>query len=181
MSLFKSTKQTEYCPQCRSPLQIKRGKQGLFLGCSAYPECDYLKPLQQHNHVIKELTEICPECGALLQLKQGNFGIFIGCSQYPECHFTVHDEPETQDNIVCPECKTHQLVERVGRSGKHFYGCSNYPHCKFTLASKPTEMTCPKCHYPLAIQKKIRGKFMWQCANRVCQHLHEQESNQEKA
>ncbi|OOH90361.1 hypothetical protein BMT54_04875 [Pasteurellaceae bacterium 15-036681] len=173
MSLFKSTKQAEICPECQSPLQIKRGKQGLFLGCSAYPQCDYLKPLQQTNHVIKTLDEICPECSSLLQLKQGNFGIFIGCSNYPECHFTVHDEPEQSEEFDCPECKTHKLVERMGRSGKHFYGCTGYPECKFTLPSKPIEISCPKCHYPLATEKKVRGKQMYQCANKHCQHLFE--------
>ena len=40
-SLFHHSKQQEYCPQCGAPLQIKQGKKGLFLGCSAYPECDY--------------------------------------------------------------------------------------------------------------------------------------------
>ena len=63
MVLFKSTKQTETCPQCGSPLQITQGKKGLFLGCSAYPDCDYIKPLHQASHVIKVLDEVCTECG----------------------------------------------------------------------------------------------------------------------
>ena len=54
-SLFHHSKQLEYCPQCGAPLQIKQGKKGLFLGCSAYPECDYLRPLQRAEHkVIKK-------------------------------------------------------------------------------------------------------------------------------
>ena len=40
-TLFQRIKHEELCPQCGSPLQIKQGKKGLFLGCSAYPECDY--------------------------------------------------------------------------------------------------------------------------------------------
>lgn len=171
MSLFKSTKQTERCPQCHSPLQIKRGKGGLFLGCSVYPKCDYLKPLQQVAHIIKTLDELCPECHSPLQLKQGHFGIFIGCSTYPNCEFTVHNEPETSEEFSCPECKTYKLVERVGRSGKHFYGCSGYPECKFTVPSKPIERECPQCHYPLVTQKKIRGKSAFLCANKLCQYL----------
>ena len=61
-SLFHHSKQQEYCPQCGVPLQIKQGKKGLFLGCSAYPECDYLRPLQRAEHkVLKTLDEICPK------------------------------------------------------------------------------------------------------------------------
>lgn len=174
MSLFKSTKQTEFCPECQSPLQIKKGKQGLFLGCSNYPSCHYLKPLQQTSHIIKTLDEICPECGHFLQLKQGHFGMFIGCSQYPDCDFVVHDEPETVEEFDCPECQTHKLVERIGRSGKHFYGCAGYPECRFTLPSKPIKMQCPECECPLATQKKGRGKHYFCCANKTCQHLFEE-------
>ncbi|WP_373767316.1 topoisomerase DNA-binding C4 zinc finger domain-containing protein [Glaesserella sp.] len=171
MSLFKSTKQTENCPQCGSPLKLKRGKQGLFLGCSAYPVCDYLKPLHQASHVIKRLDEFCPECQAPLQLKQGHFGMFIGCSNYPDCHFIVHDEPDLQEEFDCPECKRHKLVVRTGRSGKAFYGCAGYPECKFILPSKPLKKRCPKCACALATFKKVRGKSYYLCANRQCQHL----------
>lgn len=176
MSLFKSTKQTEICPQCGEMLQVKRGKQGLFLGCSNYPVCDYLKPLQQSSRVIKILEENCPECGHFLQLKQGHFGIFIGCSHYPECHFTVHEEAENEKQWACPECKKHYLVARKGRAGKTFYGCSGFPECKFTLPSKPIEKHCSQCDYPLAILKKQRGKTVYLCANKLCQHLFSDEN-----
>lgn len=170
MSLFKSTKQLETCPKCQSVLQIRKGKQGLFLGCSRYPDCDYLKPLHQATHIIRDLEELCPDCGAFLQLKQGNYGIFIGCSAYPECHFMVHNEPEIEESFDCPECKTHKLVARTGRLGKTFYGCSGFPTCKFTLASKPVLQRCPQCDCQLAIIKKIKGKNHYLCANKHCQH-----------
>lgn len=167
MSLFESKKQTEHCPQCHSPLQIKRGRQGLFLGCSAYPSCDYIKPLHQSSHIIKTLDEPCPQCGFMLQLKQGAFGIFIGCSHYPECDFVVHEEQESEEAFDCPECRQHQLVARTGRSGKTFYGCAGYPKCKFTLPTKPIAKICPQCACPLAIPKKQQ----YQCVNKQCQHL----------
>lgn len=173
MSLFKSTKQTESCPQCGGILQIKKGKLGLFLGCTHFPDCDYIKPLQQTSHVIKDLEETCPECGHFLQLKQGHFGIFIGCSHYPNCHFTVHEELEATEEWDCPKCKSHKLVARKGRSGKTFYGCTGFPECKFTLAQKPVEQICPECGCSLAIKKKERGNSLYQCANKHCQHIFE--------
>lgn len=175
MRLFESTKQQENCPECGAELQIKRGKQGLFLGCSAYPTCDYIKPLQQTHHIIKTLDEPCPECGFPLQLKQGAFGIFIGCSNYPECRFVVQEQAESEEEFDCPECKSGKLVQRTGRAGKAFYACNAYPKCKFTLASKPVEIPCPKCSYPLAITKKQH----YQCANKQCQHLFKLEQNDE--
>jgi len=100
-SLFQHTKHEEYCPQCGAPLQMKQGKKGLFLGCSAYPSCDYLRPLHKVEHkVLKELDETCPQCGNPLQLKQGAFGMFIGCSHYPDCDFVVHEQQDEEQSIV---------------------------------------------------------------------------------
>ncbi|QLB20406.1 hypothetical protein A6B43_02020 [Vespertiliibacter pulmonis] len=177
MSLFKSTKQSEICPECQSPLQIKRGKQGLFLGCTNYPKCQFIKPLQSAYHIIKTLDEPCPKCQQFLQLKQGSFGIFIGCSQYPDCDFTVQNEPTIAEEFDCPECKKNKLVERIGRSGKYFYGCNGYPECTFTLPSKPILQECPQCHYPMAIEKKVRGKSLLICANKHCQYTFNIEPN----
>ncbi len=48
--------QSSPCPQCGAALQLRHGKHGPFLGCTAYPECDYIKPLHQNDgHIIKEL------------------------------------------------------------------------------------------------------------------------------
>lgn len=173
MSLFKSTKKEEYCPDCGSILQLKQGKRGLFLGCSNYPQCQYVKSLQQSYHIIKTLEEICPECGHLLQIKQGHLGIFIGCSHYPECHFIVHEQQEekAETDFICPECQKHLLIARKGRTGKTFYGCIGYPKCKFTLTNKPILKICPQCQCTLAVPKKGR----YQCANKHCQYLFKEE------
>ncbi|OOF88891.1 hypothetical protein BKG94_04745 [Rodentibacter ratti] len=174
-SLFHHTKQEEYCPTCGSILQIKQGKKGLFLGCSSYPQCDYLRPLHRVEHkVLKELEESCPQCGDLLQLKQGAFGMFIGCRAYPQCDFVVHEEQKIEEKIPCPECGKGHLVARRGRQGKIFYGCDSFPHCKFSLPTQPYEMPCPQCGFSLALLKSENetGQQM-QCANKTCRHIFE--------
>lgn len=173
-SLFTPTKQAESCPQCGAALQIKKGKKGLFLGCSAYPQCDYLKPLNAPEYkMIKQLDECCPDCGSPLQLKQGHFGMFIGCSHYPQCQFIVSEQiSETQDHLPCPNCREGNLVARCGRQGKTFYGCDRFPQCKFTVASQPHSIICPQCGGGIAIIKKQQENLtFWQCATRCCQHI----------
>lgn len=174
-SLFHHTKQEEHCPKCGSILQIKQGKKGLFLGCSAYPQCDYLRPLHRVEHkVLKTLDETCPECGQPLQLKQGAFGMFIGCSAYPDCDFVVHEEKKNAEQIPCPECRKGHLVARRGRQGKTFYGCDNFPHCKFSLPAKPYAIACPQCHFPLSLLKSEHDDYLqMQCANKACRHIFE--------
>ncbi len=72
-SLFQASKHTEHCPQCGAALQIKKGKKGLFLGCTAYPQCDFIKPLQPHSEtkVLKTLEQACPQCGHFFAIKTG--------------------------------------------------------------------------------------------------------------
>jgi putative DNA topoisomerase len=83
-----SVRKNEPCPQCGAELVIRSGKHGPFLGCSHYPDCDYVRPLksQADGHIVKVLEG--PSCGAVLVLRQGRFGMFIGCSRYPECEHT---------------------------------------------------------------------------------------------
>ncbi|MDO6707751.1 type I DNA topoisomerase [Photobacterium sp. 1_MG-2023] len=166
------------CPQCGAALLLRHGKHGPFLGCSAYPACDYIKPLHHNDgHIVKHLGVPCPVCEHELVLRQGRYGMFIGCSHYPECN---HIEPQKASSSVseddeparsCPECGAGHLVKRNSRHGKVFYGCDSYPKCKFVLNAQPVEGPCEVCGYPLLVLKKHSGGEKKQCANRKCQHL----------
>lgn len=178
--LFQHTKTEECCPQCGSPLQIKQGKKGKFLGCSAYPACDYLKPLsnQSESRIIKQLDECCPQCGHPLLIRQGNFGMFIGCGNYPQCHFIVHEDeqPRAEESVACPECGKGELISRRGRQGKYFYACNRYPHCKFTLPGKPYLQDCPQCGGHICLLKKENEMYRtFLCVNKSCRHQFDRE------
>ena len=101
-----TVRKNEPCPQCGAELVIRSGKHGPFLGCSHYPECDYIRPLKSSadGHIVKVLEgKLCPACGAELVLRQGRFGMFIGCSDYPTCeHTELIDKPD-ETAIVCPQ------------------------------------------------------------------------------
>ncbi|KAE9527549.1 type I DNA topoisomerase [Testudinibacter aquarius] len=170
--LFEAPHHTEFCPKCGAPLQLKQGKKGLFLGCSAYPACDYLKPLQTSEaKILKVLPQACPQCGHSLVLRQGHYGMFIGCSHFPECHYIAHEQTETneaqQQSIPCPVCGKGHLLARRGRQGKTFYGCDQFPRCRFNLPHKPETQPCPKCGYGLSFQQQD-GRY--QCCNKACRH-----------
>ena len=138
------------CPKCGKQLMVKWGRQGEFLGCSAYPACDFTA-----NFVRKENGEIepvltqesglnCPECGKPLLVRKGKRGEFLGCAGYPKCKFTANfqrteagevkmvpkTEPATAGELACPKCGKPLLLKQ-GRRGE-FLGCSAYPKCRFT-------------------------------------------------
>ncbi len=174
----------QVCPKCQSEqrhgeLHLRHGKHGPFLGCDQYPVCDFIKPLHQNDgHIIKELGIPCPECASELVLRQGRYGMFIGCSNYPQCHHIESlDQPEDDQeapSISCPECAKGQLVERKTRFGKLFYACDNYPKCKFAVNQPPVAGKCEKCGYPLLIEKKSASGSKYQCADRKCHHVQEE-------
>lgn len=153
----------EKCPQCGRDLVSKWGRNGKFIACTGYPDCKYTKPVEGEEI---QTDEVCEKCGSSMQVKSGRFGRFLACSEYPGCKFT---KPFTI-GVSCPEegCKG-QIVERRTKNKKIFYGCSNYPKCKFAVWNIPVSKECPKCGYPIMVQKstKTKGDFK-QCPN--CKH-----------
>ncbi len=105
----------EKCPQCGKPLRQVRGKYGLFIACSGYPECKYI-----HKEKAKFK---CPECkkGDIVKRKWRG-GTMWGCSNYPECKFAIFGDIE---ETPCPNCKKPYLVKKYGKDGKVTLQCSD--------------------------------------------------------
>jgi putative DNA topoisomerase len=166
----------EMCPQCNSELTIKHSKRGPFLGCVAFPVCDFTRALHQNDgHIVKELGLPCPECANELVLRQGRFGMFIGCSSFPECHHIEplnQQEPESVEPLAkCPECKKGQLIERQSRFGKTFYACDGYPKCRFAVNHLPVAGECSECHFPLLVERNMASGTRYQCADKKCNNF----------
>jgi len=87
------------CPKCDSPLLLRNGRYGKFIGCSAYPGCRYMEPLEKPE----DTGVSCPECqaGTLLKRKSRRGKIFYSCSTYPKCQYAVWNEPLAEP---CPQC-----------------------------------------------------------------------------
>src|SRR5258706_2731952 len=72
----------EACEKCGRPMLLRFGKFGKFLGCSGYPECKNIQPLQKPV----DLGVKCPECkeGNLKERKSGWGKMFYGWDRYPK-------------------------------------------------------------------------------------------------
>lgn len=161
------------CPLCDSSLRLIHSKQGGFLGCVAYPSCEYTRPLVEHEKVEDKIlkgTE-CPKCQSVLSVKQGRYGMFIGCSNYPQCNHIEHEAQEIIQNVVCPSCKKGSLQEKTSRFGKKFYSCDAYPKCKFVVNHEPSEGVCEKCQFPLLLKRNMVAGVKYQCADKKCSHM----------
>lgn len=101
MEKKQATETGEKCPNCSSPLVIRKGRYGEFVACSNYPECKYIKKEEKELKEVKVLSK-CPKCGGDIVEKKTRRGkIFYGCSNFPKCKVATWDEPIDR---VCPEC-----------------------------------------------------------------------------
>ena len=84
----------EVCPKCgEGTLVGKRGRFGPFVGCSRYPDCDYIKKDGPPPPDPLPFEVICPKNndGHLVPRRARRTGnVFWGCSQLPEVR--LHDE-----------------------------------------------------------------------------------------
>lgn len=172
----------EKCPKCSSKLSIRLGKRGRFIGCTAYPECDYTGNLPNATNSAepenKTIDRECPTCTAPLQIKRGKYGLFIGCSNYPECKFMEPMEKPEDTKVTCPSCKNASIYKKKSKKGRIFYACSGYPKCKYALWNQPVDQSCPKCTWPiltLKITKKAGEQLI--CPQNECDFIQDVTAN----
>lgn len=162
----------EACPKCGQPLMIRLGRRGRFVGCSAYPDCDYTRNVGEDKQEEKpEIVEdrSCPSCGSSLLIRTGKYGKFIGCSSYPDCTYIEPLEKPASTGVSCPKCKQGEMVTRRSRRGKTFYSCSRYPDCDYAVWNEPVDQPCPDCDWPMLTVKvtKRKGKELV-CPEKEC-------------
>ena len=105
----------EDCPECGNPLVVRKGKYGVFVACSNFPSCKYIKTEAKEE---KEITK-CPNCdkGQIIEKHSKRGKLFYGCNNYPECKTAYWDLPigekcpncgemlvKKKDNIKCSQC-----------------------------------------------------------------------------
>jgi DNA topoisomerase-1 len=163
------------CPECQSPLHIKVGKNGPFLACSGYPECNFSRDytrdekgqIQPVEMSLEEATDkYCDKCGKPMVVKRGRYGEFLACSAYPDCKNTQSLNSNGSNHKIGIKCPADgcdgEIVERRSKRGKIFYGCSRFPKCEFATWNKPIARECPQCGAKILAEKstKREGTFL---------------------
>ena len=82
-------------------LVLREGKFGMFISCSRYPKCKFIKEDEEERK--KKMTGVeCPTCkkGEMME-RRGRFGIFYSCSNYPDCKNAIKAKPTGN---ICTMC-----------------------------------------------------------------------------
>ncbi len=133
------------CAKCGADTVYRFGRNGRFLSCSRYPDCDYAAPIDAKGKpVLPEKSDIvCPECGGAMTKRTGRFGPFLGCERYPQCKGIVKLDPKKgtvvlpkpppfTTDLPCPKCESPLNLRRSKRGP--WLSCSRYPKCRGRLA-----------------------------------------------
>jgi len=171
----------EKCEKCGKPMVVRLGRNGAFLACTGYPDCDGTSDLTPElaakfgsgGPPAPEVPEqTCEKCGKPMAVKRGRFGFFLACTGYPECRNTkkiVMKEGmahAVQDKLLdekCPECGNN-LVIKHGRYGE-FTACSNYPTCKY-VKKETIGIPCPEkgCTGEIVVRRTRRRRTFYGCS-----------------
>lgn len=178
---------TEFpCPVCGGPMIIKLSRNGKFMSCARFPDCNGARKIDGSiMEAPKDTGELCPLCGTRTKQggaegtvppkgkepgklieREGRFGKFIACSNYPKCKFiktSPEEEAKKRTGVKCP-LDGGEIMERRGRFGL-FYSCANYPNCKFIMKSKPTGNICKLCGSLMMEGSKTIPE---RCSNKSC-------------
>ena len=155
------------CEKCGEGELLERiSRHGFFLGCSRYPDCDFIQDMAPEiadDGTGEGKVEYCENCGKEMAIKRGRFGTFLACTGYPDCKTTrrmvqgtrIALQPDEPLDEKCTLCG-NGLVKKHGRFGE-FIGCTGYPKCKYT---RPITMgiKCPKCNEGEFVRRGSAGK-----------------------
>ncbi|HCT46329.1 MAG TPA: type I DNA topoisomerase [Phycisphaerales bacterium] len=123
------------CEKCGSTLVYRFGKNGRFLSCSTYPDCDYACPCDREGKPqMAEFVDVkCPKTGRPMIRKTGRFGPFLT---------TPLEEGETNDD---------GMILNIDKKG--FVNAPSVPPLT-------TDLPCPTCESPLNLRNGARGPWL---------------------
>ncbi|MEL6739071.1 MAG: DNA topoisomerase [Planctomycetota bacterium] len=132
------------CEKCGSSLVYRFGKNGRFLSCSTYPECNYACPCDRMGRPQKaEFVDVrCPQTGRPMVKRTGRFGPFIATHREDDeprdfglilnldkkGYVVAPSPPPLVTELECP-IDGGALNLRDGVRGP-WLGCSNFPKCR---------------------------------------------------
>ncbi len=152
------------CISCGNELNIKRSKNGNFIGCDGYPECTSAYPLPRGS-LNQPAESVCEVCGLphLKVIRKGNPPL-LQCID-PKCKSNT-------DRIFlgdCPTCGKGTIRMMYSKAGRRFAGCTEWPACTQTYPLRPrgtitpTDKKCELCLAPIILFGKSED-----CINPNC-------------
>lgn len=109
------------CPICSSPMTVRHGKYGAFLGCSKYPDCKGIVNIPKKGEKVYSEEDLpqCPAigCDGKMTPRKSRFGkTFFSCSNFPDCDVIVSTLDQLEAKYDAHHPKT--AYAKKGKYGK---------------------------------------------------------------
>ena len=135
------------CKTCnQGNLQIRRGKFGMFVGCTNYPDCTQTYALPSGN--VRAAGKDCDYCEfplVKIMKKRGGPRNICFNLECPEKKLSAEAEAKRKEveekEVLCPKCQSKLVIRRSAYGT--FIGCSGFPKCRY-LEALQTEKEAKK-------------------------------------
>jgi DNA topoisomerase-1 len=132
------------CPKCNEDLIYRFSKAGKFIGCSWYPECDFIDQPEEEKNALDAIKakyewKPCPEgIEWTIVVKTGRFWPFLTSSEYPKVKWIwkIKDDKEEKLEailaakwLLIDEESGEEMVLKNSRRWP-FLAAKNYPAVK---------------------------------------------------
>ena len=132
------------CPKCSEELIYRFSKAGKFIGCSGYPECDYIDQPEEEKNALDAIKakyewKPCPDgIEGTIVVKTGRYWPFLASSEYPNVKWIgkIKDDKEekleailAQKWLLVDEETGEEMVVKNSRRWP-FLAAKNYPAVK---------------------------------------------------
>jgi DNA topoisomerase-1 len=143
------------CEKCGKPMVVRASARGAFWGCTGYPKCRNLVPIEGATVVgaegapakpEPEMTEHkCPVCESPMVKRMGRFGPFLGCSDYPKCKTIVNLDKEGNPKWPAPgEAKQIGAKKAATKAPAAKAPAAKAPAAKAAATKAPAKTTTRK-------------------------------------
>lgn len=136
------------CPICQSPMKVRHGRFGSFLGCTSYPNCKGIVKIPKKGEIVStpENMPACPaiDCPGHMVARKSRYGkTFYSCSTFPECDVIVNDLDQLQTKY--PEHPRTAYVKKAKAAwGKKKKATAETKEEKETKGQKKTKAKATK-------------------------------------
>lgn len=142
------------CPKCGSPMKMRFGRFGVFLGCTRYPECRGIVNVPKKDEIPAKDMPTCPAlgCDGKIVQRRSRFGKpFFSCSNFPDCDVIVNQLEDLEKKY-----QDHPKTAYVGKPKKGKAGAAKATK-KTTKATKSTKKTAAKKQAAYALSKDLQA------------------------
>jgi DNA topoisomerase-1 len=143
----------QHCPKCDSPMKLRFGRFGPFLGCTRYPDCNGIVNIPRKDEIPAKDMPTCPAlgCEGKMVQRRSRFGKpFFSCSNFPDCDVIVNNLDDLNEKY-----QDHPKTPYVKKPRKGKFGAKKEEKKEKKAAGKEKKKAAPRKQAALKLSKEL--------------------------